>query len=216
MNTNTDETFIRTSPPLNRFTVKLGGPAPWEILSAADARRIAQDIRLFVAAGILSGLWGDDAATLRRYADAVDALTQPPTLDLSVEALNEQESIMDKLNTFEDLLGKVLLNVENRNDEELVFTLDTGEKYKLYHSQDCCESVLIDDIVGDLGDLVNPNRRGRILASAQRANSRVICRLVRVKLRGRYLRGLAGCGAGCGAGCRVRVGARGLNCLYVR
>lgn len=76
MTTNTDETFIRTSPPLNRFTVKLGGPAPWEILSAADARRIAQDIRLFVAAGILSGLWGDDAATLRRYAETVDALTR--------------------------------------------------------------------------------------------------------------------------------------------
>lgn len=82
-----DVSFTRTSPPLNRFTVKLGGPAPWEILSAADARRIAQDIRLVVAAGILSGLWGDDAATLRRYADAMDAMTKQPTLDLSVEAL---------------------------------------------------------------------------------------------------------------------------------
>ena len=61
---------------------------------------------------------------------------------------------MDKLNAFEDLLGKVLLNVENRNDAELVFTLDTGEKYMLYHSQDCCEEVLIDDIIGDLNDLV--------------------------------------------------------------
>lgn len=55
---------------------------------------------------------------------------------------------------FEDLLGKVLSSVENRNDEELVFTLDNGKKYKLYHEQDCCESVCIEDIIGDLSDLV--------------------------------------------------------------
>jgi hypothetical protein len=58
--------------------------------------------------------------------------------------------LMDK---FEDLKGKVLTNVENIRDEELIFTLDTGEKYKLYHSQDCCENVTIEDINGDLGDL---------------------------------------------------------------
>lgn len=56
---------------------------------------------------------------------------------------------------FEDLQGKVLGDVENIDNEQLVFTLDTGEKYKLYHSQDCCESVTIEDINGDLSDLVN-------------------------------------------------------------
>lgn len=55
---------------------------------------------------------------------------------------------------FEDLVGKVLVSVENRNSEELIFTLDNGEAYKLYHSQDCCECVSIEDIIGDLNDLV--------------------------------------------------------------
>jgi len=55
---------------------------------------------------------------------------------------------------FEDLVGKVLVSVENKENDELVFTLDTGEKYKLYHSQDCCEGVSIEDIIGDLNDLV--------------------------------------------------------------
>ena len=58
------------------------------------------------------------------------------------------------MENFEDLVGKVLVSVENRNSEELIFTLDTGEAYKLYHSQDCCEGVSIEDVIGDLNDLV--------------------------------------------------------------
>ena len=58
---------------------------------------------------------------------------------------------MDK---FEDLIGKVLSNIENKDDTELIFTLDNGEKYRLYHEQDCCEGVSIEDIIGDLDDLI--------------------------------------------------------------
>ena len=59
---------------------------------------------------------------------------------------------------FEDLIGKVLVSVdlvsvENKGDE-MVFTLDNGEAYKLYHKQDCCESVSVEDVIGDLNDLV--------------------------------------------------------------
>ena len=52
-----------------------------------------------------------------------------------------------------DLIGQTMSSVENVNNEELVFTTTEGKKYKLYHDQDCCENVTIEDIVGDLGDL---------------------------------------------------------------
>lgn len=53
-----------------------------------------------------------------------------------------------------ELVGKTLTECRNNNDEEIIFVCETGESYKLYHSQNCCENVLIDDINGDLNDLI--------------------------------------------------------------
>jgi hypothetical protein len=58
---------------------------------------------------------------------------------------------------FEDLKGKTLTRCEQIGDECLEFDCDDGSKFALYHSQDCCESVEINDICGDLADLIgNP------------------------------------------------------------
>lgn len=57
---------------------------------------------------------------------------------------------------FKDLVGKTLTHIENK-ECEIVFTASDGEIYKLHHHQDCCESVTVEDVVGDLNDLVgNP------------------------------------------------------------
>lgn len=55
---------------------------------------------------------------------------------------------------FQSMVGKTFASVERRGDDEIIFTTDTGDVYKMFHSQDCCESVTIEDIVGDLSDLV--------------------------------------------------------------
>ena len=55
----------------------------------------------------------------------------------------------------EDLLGKTLVRVDGRvGGDEIVFQTKDGATYKMFHSQDCCEQVSIDDIVGELDDLV--------------------------------------------------------------
>ena len=59
---------------------------------------------------------------------------------------------------FEDisvLIGKTLTSIERKGNEELIFTLSTGERYRMYHWQDCCESVTIEDICGDLNHLIS-------------------------------------------------------------
>ena len=53
-----------------------------------------------------------------------------------------------------DLIGKTLTKAEQVGEDEIVFITDEGKRYKLYHSQDCCESVTVEDIVGDLSDLI--------------------------------------------------------------
>lgn len=55
---------------------------------------------------------------------------------------------------FKTLEGKTLKHVYNMDDEEIVFVCEDGETYKLYHEQDCCERVTVEDISGDLSDLV--------------------------------------------------------------
>lgn len=54
-----------------------------------------------------------------------------------------------------DLIGKTLVSiVGGKDDESIFFICETGEKYEMYHAQDCCESVYVEDIVGDLNDLI--------------------------------------------------------------
>lgn len=56
---------------------------------------------------------------------------------------------------FEEFKGKVFKLVEVSEDNTAIVFEDTnGDKYLMYHQQDCCESVYIEDIDGDLQSLV--------------------------------------------------------------
>lgn len=54
---------------------------------------------------------------------------------------------------FSVLKGQIFNKVE-RVKEKIIFE-NNKVKYELYHEQDCCESVYIEDICGDLNDLVD-------------------------------------------------------------
>lgn len=55
----------------------------------------------------------------------------------------------------EELKGKTLKEIiGDVNSSELIFVTTEGDRYKMYHEQDCCESVRIEDINGDLQDLI--------------------------------------------------------------
>ena len=52
-----------------------------------------------------------------------------------------------------DLIGKIITKIE-ASEDEIIFTSKCGNTYKMYHEQDCCENVTIEDIIGDLKDLI--------------------------------------------------------------
>lgn len=58
---------------------------------------------------------------------------------------------------FNILLGKTLVKCcqgGHDDNDAILFTTDTGKEYALGHQQDCCEHVYIEDVVGELQDLV--------------------------------------------------------------
>jgi len=62
--------------------------------------------------------------------------------------------LQEPVQRFEDLQGRILTRVEQICHDELRFYLTDEHYVRMYHEQDCCESVSIEDIVGDLDDLV--------------------------------------------------------------
>ena len=55
-----------------------------------------------------------------------------------------------------ELLGKTILSIRGAEKEgdKIVFNCDDGTEYVMEHEQGCCESVWIEDIAGDIDDLI--------------------------------------------------------------
>lgn len=70
-----------------------------------------------------------------------------------MEEMKSFNTLIGSVKTFDDLLGRTLCRAE-ATDEELTLYLTDSNYVKFYHCQDCCESVYIEDICGDLNDLV--------------------------------------------------------------
>lgn len=66
----------------------------------------------------------------------------------------------------DEMVGKTMVSVTQTGNYELVFTDTDGVRYIFYHDQDCCEHVDIDDICGELDDLV-----GHPLVQAEEASN---------------------------------------------
>ena len=63
---------------------------------------------------------------------------------------------MEKVVPFNNLLGKVLTKIEGleKGKDFVTFYAEDGSVYEMYHEQDCCECVIIEDVCGDVDDLI--------------------------------------------------------------
>lgn len=58
---------------------------------------------------------------------------------------------------FEELVGKTISRITGaeKDSEEISFDTTDGYRYTLYHENDCCESVEVNDVEGDIEDLID-------------------------------------------------------------
>jgi len=56
---------------------------------------------------------------------------------------------------FEVLKGKTITEIIGEVDAvEIAIKCSDGTSYKMYHRQDCCESVYVEDVCGDYADVI--------------------------------------------------------------
>ena len=57
---------------------------------------------------------------------------------------------------FNTLLGKTLTKIEGleKGNDNVKFYCEDGTIYNMYHYQECCESVRIEDVIGDINNLI--------------------------------------------------------------
>lgn len=57
---------------------------------------------------------------------------------------------------FSDLLGDIIIKIDvSNNNTQVTFITMKGKKYRMYHQQDCCESVYLYDGADDLQDILD-------------------------------------------------------------
>ena len=52
------------------------------------------------------------------------------------------------------IVGRVPIDIKQENDK-ITFRFQDGSNGVFWHSQDCCESVVVEDVNGDWSDLIN-------------------------------------------------------------
>lgn len=58
---------------------------------------------------------------------------------------------------FNILKGLTITSIDGLEDDsaEVIFTTSEGRRFEMSHSQECCERVSIEDVCGDVNDLLN-------------------------------------------------------------
>lgn len=69
----------------------------------------------------------------------------------------DNRSIFGKCLDVSIMTGLTIVDVSGlaKDSDELFFTTACGRQFKMYHEQDCCETVYIDDVCGDVEDLID-------------------------------------------------------------
>lgn len=63
-----------------------------------------------------------------------------------------------EVRVLDEIIGEVLTRIDHVTSDgditELHFATESGKEFRMYHCQDCCEWVRVEDVAGELDDLI--------------------------------------------------------------
>lgn len=83
-------------------------------------------------------------------------MTDSKNVGICVESVNEEPSANENVVVLTDLLGLTLDRIIGCEvgSEDLRFVTKCGREFRFWHEPDCCESVEINQVDGDVADLL--------------------------------------------------------------
>lgn len=65
--------------------------------------------------------------------------------------------------------GETVTEITGVENHDVIFHCASGRKFRMFHQQDCCESVTIEDVIGDIRDLIGvPMLMAEIVSEEQK------------------------------------------------
>lgn len=62
---------------------------------------------------------------------------------------------MNNVHVYQELIGHTFTKIEIKPEgDEILFHLSNGDCWQMWHRQDCCEHVRVEDICGDLDSII--------------------------------------------------------------
>jgi hypothetical protein len=60
------------------------------------------------------------------------------------------------IETWSEIVGLTFTQIDGaeKGRDVILFVASDGRKLKMFHSQQCCESVTVEDVIGDVADLI--------------------------------------------------------------
>lgn len=102
-----------------------------------------------------------------QYQLRISAAWRAPITN-GVKTLGEPDTARERAQDavgIEELKGQTLAKIERRGDDEVLFETVDGVHFRMWHSQDCCETVVLQEVIGNLDDLI-----GAPIAEAEEAS----------------------------------------------
>lgn len=63
-----------------------------------------------------------------------------------------------EVRVLDEIIGEVFTEIGHATNDgditELQFATESGKKFRMYHYQDCCEYVRVEDVTGEMDDLI--------------------------------------------------------------